>query len=390
MPQHRVALVSSSYHPRIGGVEQHVRQAAAALQDLGHHVEVWTVAMPGDLAECEVDGVRVRYLPCPLPRQSFSGVADFVHLLPGALRAWRQAWKDLRPGIVHVHCFGPSGPWALAAAAVGKRPVVLTSHGETFADREVFDGSWLLRTALQEGVRRARAVTGCSAAVLADLRSSYGLDGGAVVQGGVAPCTDARSSQVPGLPRGTRYVVGVGRLVPVKGFDVLADAAKYLPDDCWVVLAGDGPDRARLAGHDRVLTLGVVPPDEVAGLMAGAVAVAVPSRREAFGLVVLEAWAAESPVVASAVDGLSDLIDDDVDGLLVPGGDPQALAAALRTLLETRSLGERLVSVGRSRVREFTWEATAAAYARIYQRVTSDSTRDVPARSGRGKTPTIC
>lgn len=391
MPRQRIALVSSSYAPRIGGVEQHVRHAATALVAQGYEVEVWTVAAVDDPAEGTVDDLPVRYLPCPLPRHSREGLVEFAGAAPPALRAWQRAWRDFRPDVVHVHCFGPNGAWALAAAMLTGRPLVLTSHGETFADAQVFEDSVLLRTALRGAVRRAQAVTGASAAVLEDLRTRFGLKGGAVVQAGVDAGSAVTHPLARPTPAGARYVLGVGRLVYVKGFDVLAAVSRRLPEDCWVVIAGDGPERERLAGAGpRVVLLGAVPPEDVAALMAEAEAVVAPSRREAFGLVVLEAWSAGTAVVASAVDGPAGLVRDGIDGRLVPPGDVDRLAEVLRELLDDDEARGRLATEGRSRAEEFTWQATASAYARIYRRVTGSRTRMAGGRSRGGSRRTTC
>ena len=389
----RVALVPSSYHPRVGGVEQHVRQTARALVRLGYDVQVWTVARDGVPDITTTDDITVRHLPCPLPRQSVPGLAQMLRRSPSAVRAWHDAVRRWRPDVVHVHCFGPNGPWALAVASLLRAPLVVSSHGETFADAQVFTDSVLLRTVLRRSLRRAAAVTGCSQAVLRDLQAHHGLRGGLVIGGGVEPTNDPPpDAVVDGMPSDARYVLGAGRQVRVKGFDVLVAAGHRLPTDCWVVLAGDGDEHAALgrAGSPRLRLLGAVSTDEVMRLMSRAAAVVVPSRREAYGLVVLEAWASGTPVVASAVDGLAELVTDRVDGLLVRPDDDAALADAISTVLQDSRLADRLVAAGRHRASELTWAATARAYDGVYARVTGASSRSTPGRRRRGSSARTC
>src|SRR5439155_15389379 len=136
----------------------------------------------------------------------------------------------------------------------------------------------------------------------------------------------------PPVPRHDGPVRGVGRLVPEKGFDVPIQAAAHA--GVALVLVGDGDERAALESLARargadVRFTGSLPPDELARCYETARLVAVPSRREGFGMVAAEAAAAGRAVVASRVGGLTDIVQDGVTGRLVPPGDVAALADAL-------------------------------------------------------------
>ena len=156
----RIALISSSYAPAVGGVEETVRRLASGLQRNGHPVEVWTVDRDGGSSVATIDGITVRYLPTPLPAKSAGALARFVAAGPSAWRAWIRAFRTFRPGVAHVHCFGPNGLYALAVSRRFGIPLFLTSHGETIADDGgVFGRSALLRRGLRRAVARATAVT---------------------------------------------------------------------------------------------------------------------------------------------------------------------------------------------------------------------------------------
>ena len=101
--------------------------------------------------------------------------------------------------------------------------------------------------------------------------------------------------------------------------------------------------------------------------MASADVVVVPSRREAFGIVVLEAWRSDTALVATDRDGPAELIRDGVDGVLVDPTDPQALASAVARVLADPPYAARLAAAGRRRVQEFTWDPVAEAYSRLYR-----------------------
>ncbi|HVF40405.1 MAG TPA: glycosyltransferase [Gemmatimonadaceae bacterium] len=156
-------------------------------------------------------------------------------------------------------------------------------------------------------------------------------------------------------------LVGVGRLVKLKGFDVLIRAMARLPADldARLVIAGDGVERgalerlvSELGLGDRVKLLGVQP--NPWQYMARAKALVVPSRTEAFPTVIGEAFTLSVPVVATRCsDGVADYLEHGRAGLLVPTEDVDALATALERILRDPALRRRLAIAGRKRVEAF-------------------------------------
>lgn len=373
--------MSSSYAPHVGGVEEHVRQVARALQRAGIAVEVWSVDRGTGPVVRDLDGMTVRYLPTPLPTGSIGGIARFARALPSAWRSWSRARSAFRPHLVHVHCFGPNGVYGLAVHRRFRVPLVVTSHGETVADdHAVFERSAILRSSLRRALAAAAAVTAPSAFVIDELREHYGLRGGEVVPNGVdlALVGDATRSRFGGP-----YLLAVGRLGRTKGFDLLIDAMAGPGLDALVrlVIVGDGPERERLEAliaarglADRVELAGRLDPPDVADAMAGATAVVVPSRMEAFGIVALEAWRSGAALVMTDRGGAPGFVRDEVDGLLVDPTDAGALRAAIERVVSDADLRARLVASGRQRVSEFTWERVARAYAARYMSVLGERT----------------
>lgn len=349
-----------------------MRQIARQLKSDGVDVEVWTVDRGESLGIHDVDGVTVRYLPTPLPAASPGAVLRFLLRLPSAWRRWADARRRFEPDLLHVQCFGPNGVYALAMGRRFKLPLIVTSHGETVADdHAVFSRSALLRFALRRALGVAAAVTAPSQFVIDDLRASYGLIGGAVVPNGV----DLETPDVPeGAPEG-RYLLGVGRLGHMKGFDLLVDAfaRAELARDIRLVIAGDGPERDRLQEAaerlglgDRVEFTGRLDAAAVAAAMSLALAVVVPSRMEAFGIVALEAWRSGAPLVMTNRGGASEFVRDGVDAILVDPEDPAALGGALSRVSADERFRAQLAAAGRSRVGEFTWVRVARAYEDLY------------------------
>lgn len=374
----RIALISSSFAPAIGGVEETVRQLASGLQANGHPVEVWTVDREGGSSVATIEGLTVRYLPTPLPAKTVGAIARFAAAGPRAWREWMRAYRAFRPAVLHVHCFGPNGLYALAVHRRFGIPLFVTSHGETIADdRGVFGRSALLRRGLRTAMTRASEVTGPSTVVLDDLRAHYGLRGGTLIPNGV----DLTFSSHPGTDA-PPYVFAAGRLGHMKGFDLLVRAfgAAELDPSVRLVIGGDGPERVRLETlvaasglTSRVELRGWMPPQAVADAMAGALTVVVPSRMEAFGLVALEAWRSGAALVMTERGGARGFVDDGVDALLVDPEDVPAFAAILRRVVEQPSLRRALSDGGRLRVRDFGWDGVVARYERLYSGVGATS-----------------
>lgn len=173
--------------------------------------------------------------------------------------------------------------------------------------------------------------------------------------------------------------LALGRLHPNKGFDLLLEALAATREvDLWI--AGDGPLRPqleRLAGRlgvaGRVRFLGWR--EDVPGLLASADFLVCPSVHEPLGNVVIEAWSAGLPVIATASDGPAGLIADGESGILVPlpgaqGGGPQALARAIERLCRDAALRARLARAGRRAYEaEFTEPIVVAGYRNFFDRL---------------------
>ena len=380
----RVALVTSSYHPYLGGVESHVRNVARELRSRGTEVEVWTVDRGEHLGVTHLDGTVVRHLPTPMPARSARALAGFALSAARAWRAWRAAYRAFDPDVLHVQCFGPNGPYAAALARSTGTPLVLSAHGETFMDdHDVFGTSALMREGLRRALASAAVTTAgkrCVGSSGTDLRDRVGLEGGMVVPNGVGPApaapTTTTTPEDVGLPDGP-LVFAVGRLESTKGFDLLIEA--LAPWDGspapTVVIGGVGSQReallalgARLGLDGRLRLVGPLDEAAVHAWMKRADVVVMPSRKEAFGIVALEAWRAGTPLVATTLGGPASFVTDGVDGVLVDPVNSAALAAAIAGVLEDPARAAALGTAGHEAAKRFTWEGVAVAYASLYER----------------------
>ncbi|MGH9079131.1 MAG: glycosyltransferase family 4 protein [Acidimicrobiales bacterium] len=381
----RIALLPSSYPPSVGGVEELTRHLALTLVAGGDRAEVWTGHLDDSRPETvEVrDELVVRRLPMPLPAANWSAVRRSATTGVRTLFSLRDAVAAFRPDVLHVQCFGPNGAYASLLSRLTGVPLVVTLQGETVMDdADIFETSRSLRASLRHALRHAVAVTACSSFTLQDAERRFGLPEGRgrVIPNGVDLAGEIpRSSPRPaGFPDGP-YILGLGRVVAKKGFDLLLEAFASIAAErpgVDLVIAGTGDEldhlrrrAAELGVAVRVRFVGPLDRDDVARAMAGAEVFVMPSRLEPFGIVILEAWRAGTAVVATTRGGPPGLVHDGQDGVLVDPFDRGELAGALQRLLGDERLRRSVAEAGRVRVASFAWPAIADRYREVYSSV---------------------
>jgi phosphatidyl-myo-inositol alpha-mannosyltransferase len=340
-----------------GGVQGQVLALARTLRHMGHDTRV--------LAPCDgpPPDPAVTPLGNSLPTAANGSVAPIAPDVSAQLRTIR-ALRDEDFDVVHLHeplCPGPTH----TALLFKSQPLVGTFHaaGGSAAYRWLTPAvRWMaqkldLRCAVSEDAR---------AMAFEALGGEYRL-----VFNGVE--VDAFRKAAPWPTEGPT-IFFLGRHEPRKGLAVLLEAMVQLPADVRLWVAGDGPEtdvlRSRAAGDSRIEWLGRITEEEKARRLRGADVFCAPSLRgESFGVVLLEAMAAETPVVASDLPGYANVARADRDALLVPPGDATGLAGALRRVLADQSLSAGLVASGEARAAEFSMEHLAEVYLESYATV---------------------
>lgn len=301
------------------------------------------------------------------------------HGSPALVRAIARALRRSKPDIVHGHLVHAE-LWGIPAARLARvRRVVVTRHSDDARRtrqplRTVYGALWrMLDTCIcvSEAVRHAAEAEGAPSRKLR------------VIQLGLPPrepepnrpSRESLRAEL-GLAPDTLLFGTVSRLLQIKGIDDAIRALARAPR-VHLVVAGDGPERdaltalaAQLNMANRVHFLGWRSP--IAPVLAALDGLLAPSRREGFGMSVLEAMQQGIPVIASSAGAHPETVVDGYTGLLVPPDDPAALTKAIVSLVESAHLRQAMGAAGRERVASvFTTERMVDATLALYRELGS-------------------
>jgi len=364
----------------LAGPERWLLETAPALAAEGFEIAICllerrTGTTEGFLEEARELGIHATALPDPgrLAGTTVRGVAEIAR----------------RSRAVALHAHDVKSDWlALAASRRSGRPAFATVHLHTRGSLALRFYRWVDLTRL----RRFDRVFAVSDAVAREIFRWVPPERLRVVRNGVdasrleaRAALEAQAARTRLLTAGRGpWLVAAGRLARQKGIDRLLEALALgggALEGARLALIGAGPERAALERHarrlgvdERLLWLGER--RDVAGFLAAADLVVLPSRREGLPFVALEALALGRPVVATAVGGLPELIASAGEGWLVRGGRPTELAAALRAALDDPEEAARRGRAGRERVRrELSAAATARTTAAAYREALTPGVR---------------
>ena len=375
-----VLIVSGIWPPDVGGPASHAPELAAYLLGAGHQVEVVVTADRPPAAE--------DYPVHSVSRRIPTGAR---HLAVAALIAWHARSNDVVYATTMLRR-------ASIGATLARRPFVVKVTTDEAYERarrmRLFDGSiqefqtahgdarvWALRRSRTAAFRRAEHAFFPSG-FLREIALGWGIDRGRTSilpnPTPVLPDFEPREALRARFGMTGPTLVLAGRLTSAKAVPVALDAVGRV-DGVSLLVVGDGPDRADLERRctqaglgERVRFLGSRPRDEVLSLFHAADAALLSSAWENFPHAVVEALAAGTPVIATAVGGVPEVVHDGRNGLLVPAGDPEALAEAIGRFLSDGELAGRLRAAAAPSVDQLRPEAL---YAKLEQALISASQR---------------
>jgi phosphatidylinositol alpha-mannosyltransferase len=353
----RIGLVCPYSLTVYGGVQSQVLGLARALRSGGHDARV--------LAPCDgpPPDSGVTPLGNSIPTAANGSIAPLAPDAPAQLRFIR-AVRDEGFDVLHLHEPLAPGP-TQTACFLRPAPLVGTFHAAGTSASYRWFGPYVRWLAGRIDLR-------CAVSDDAVELAQRHLGGTYVpIFNGIE--LDPYAKAVP-TPTDEPTILFLGRHEDRKGLSVLLEAMAALGRDVRLWVAGEGPEterlRGRVAGDPRIEWLGPIDEDEKRARLRGADIYCAPSLRgESFGVVLLEAMAAGAAIVASDLAGYRRVARPDQDALLVPPGDPAALAEALGSLLARPARMAELTASGEERVQGFSMDRLADRYVELYRGV---------------------
>lgn len=358
----RIGIVCPYSFDVPGGVQNHVQDLAETLVDLGHEVSV--------LAPTEEEEGLPAYVVSTgraVPVRYNGSVArlQFGPIAAARVRRWLTGGHF---DVVHVH--EPINPSvAMLAVLYARGPVVATFHTAMTRSRAIVAAQGMLQLVLEKITARI-AVSDLARRVQVEH-----LAGGAwEIPNGVVVRRFADAAPLPGWPGEGGAIGFLGRFTePRKGFPVLLEAFDKLAahrDGVRLLVAGPGdPDEVAIPARvrDRITFLGLVTEAEKARMLRSVDVFTAPGTGgESFGMILTEAMAAGTPVVASDLDAFRRVLDGGTAGELVPVGDAPALAAVLERLLADPARRAGLVTRANQVVAGYDWQVLARRVLEVY------------------------
>jgi D-inositol-3-phosphate glycosyltransferase len=400
----RIAVISAHTSPlarpggaKSGGLNVYVLELARRLAAEGCYVDIFTRATSPAFEPVVHESPNLRVVNlvagplAPLTPEALHGDLDAFYEALLAFTAAESASYDL----IHSH-YWLSGLVGARLKALWRVPHVVMFHtlGEIKNRASYGEHETPLRiNAEAEVLRSADRVICATQQEATSLRQLYDAreDQIAVIPLGVdldrfrpVAKRDARSAL--GLTHDERIILFVGRIEPLKGLDILINAAALLESDveCSVlVVGGDEASQAQVDEltelardrgiEHRVAFVGAVDHDTLPLYYNAADVCVVPSHYESFGLVAVEAMASGVPVVASRVGGLAGTVKDGETGYLIPWLCPEPFAERIELLLENEPLRHNLGSAAREAMTRYRWENVAAAVLTLYTALTTST-----------------
>jgi len=362
----RIGMVCPYSFDVPGGVQSHVLQLAEVMRARGHAVSVLAPSSPGaDLPDYVVSGGKATPIP-------YNGSVARLRFGPAAHRAVKKWLAQGDFDVLHLH--EPNAPsLSMLALQAAEGPIVATFHTSTTKSLWLSAFQGVLRPYHEKIVGRI-AVSDLARRWQMEALGSDAVE----IPNGVDVDSFATAAALDGYPRPGRSVLFLGRYdEPRKGMAVLLGAlpalvARFPEVEILIVGRGDEDELRREAGPwaENLRFLGQTSDAEKASALRSADVYCAPNTGgESFGIVLVEAMAAHTAVVASDLDAFRRVLDDGASGRLVPVGDSAALGQALIEVLSDDAARHRYVDTAAVAVRRYDWSVVAEQILRVYETV---------------------
>ena len=367
----RGMMVIHQFRPIINGAELQAERLAIRLAQRGHEMQVFTeLRVPGSLPEEDMQGVRVHRVDFKMAYRILAGVESTFRYLAKAQKSY---------DILHVHqVFGHAVVSIVVARVFKKRCIVKVACAGSYGDLNVFSKFPGFKGALSI-MKQADCIIAISSDVEKELLE-WGFSHGQIrrIPNGVDIEYFKREQPFPERDP-VRFVL-IGRRTPQKGIDIALQAARILMNDGLnkkFEIKFYGSDHSEYDFRHMAEELGVTPlveflphQDAIRDILHHAHSLILPSRGEGMPNVLLEAMSFKLPVIASRVSGVVDIIEDNMDGILIPSEDSHALASAMKRIIMESDLAARLGRQARKKVAsEFSLESMADKYSALYEQL---------------------
>jgi phosphatidyl-myo-inositol alpha-mannosyltransferase len=392
----RIALLSPYSWTYPGGVTRHIESLARELNEAGHDARILAPFDPDDALSRRLHrGAVPQRHPAPAGFVSLgrtvgipaNGAVSNTAVTPSSVYAMRHALREGGYDVAHIH--EPVVPVLGWDALLSSRELPLVGTFHTYSENALTNGIAAVPLGGRRRMNRLHVRIAVSEAAAWTARRFYGgryriVPNGVRIPGELelaraaaqaADDDEAAAASSAGSARDTGEplrVVFIGQAVARKGLPVLLCAFEALREHvpATLTLVGASPSEvAHMMLDDRgVRALGKVSDERKLAELARADVLCAPSLHgESFGMILTEAFAAATPVIASDIPGYRDVVRDGVDGQLVAPGDPIALGEELRRLAFDRPRRERMARAARERAERFAWPHVAAEVLDSYE-----------------------
>ena len=361
----KILFWTDGFLPRIGGIETQGLQFIEGMQKRGHQYIVFAQRDHPNWREEETyNGISIK-------RFDFNAIIEKRELKTIRAIQTTLEWimKEFQPDIIHLNaCVGGSAFVFLLFIQMFHVPIVLTAHAPYLHEGKLP----LIIEKIASSVAQICCVSNWVFNEMEKLLPTLKAKLKTIYNG--LPMPETAPAPLPFSPP---TLLLFGRLSWEKGFDTAIEAFSLLKksgSNAQLIVAGGGPERPALERLVDELNLrgsvkftGVLPQEDVYPTFNQATLVIVPSILESFGLIILESMQMQRPVIASAVQGVPEVISDGQTGLLVPAKDPIALYQTIQTLLAQPEKAIEMGIQGRKRAMQFTIDQNVVQYEDLYK-----------------------